>query len=87
MRSSWPIVIGVAFLGAAAAWYDAKNEASSVLQADDVHEAPSAAEASFASAETPQERVLGPQERVLGSQERVLGTTKPETRPLVGTTR
>jgi hypothetical protein len=26
MRSSWPILIGIAFLGVAAIWYDAKNE-------------------------------------------------------------
>lgn len=28
MRSSWPILIGVAFIGLAAIWYDAKNEAA-----------------------------------------------------------
>jgi hypothetical protein len=26
MRSSWPILIGIAFIGLAAIWYDAKNE-------------------------------------------------------------
>jgi hypothetical protein len=36
MRSSWPIRIGVACLGAAAFWYDAKNEAASAQQSRDV---------------------------------------------------
>jgi len=25
MRSTWPILIGIAFIGVAAFWYDAKN--------------------------------------------------------------
>jgi hypothetical protein len=28
MRSSWPIVIGIAFIAAAAFWYDATNQAA-----------------------------------------------------------
>ena len=59
MRSSWPIVVGVAFLGAAAAWYDAKNETRASLDGTNIEDVQIGGDTSdLARAEATQDRTV-----------------------------